>query len=169
LIGYRPEFAEQQAIQDMGETDVEVAQRLYAAAGDQFRPATDQKGHVITLADLLIIENGPTRDNPIGHTAIAITGYGLFSSGNGVPAGSSVSDYVLAQAARRDTTLYLLQTAPGQDAALAAIAMKITDPGKIGLILDNCAVRARYHYGCRTHPRCRSIIRNQLAARDRWY
>jgi RHS repeat-associated protein len=32
--------------------------------------------------DVAVIENGPTEDNPIGHTAICVTGAGVFSFGN---------------------------------------------------------------------------------------
>jgi hypothetical protein len=48
------------------------------------------------------IEYGPTQDNPIGHTAIALTG-------NTTPAGSSPTEYLLGQAKRRDTTLFYLK------------------------------------------------------------
>jgi RHS repeat-associated protein len=67
--------------------------------------------------DILVIENGPTQGNPIGHTAIALTGQGIYSFGNTTPAGSSPTEYLLDQAKRRDTTIFYLKTTPGQDAA----------------------------------------------------
>ncbi|HYO62717.1 MAG TPA: RHS repeat-associated core domain-containing protein [Pyrinomonadaceae bacterium] len=36
-----------------------------------------------TGLDMMIIENGPVPGNPAGHTAIALTGRGVFSMGNG--------------------------------------------------------------------------------------
>ena len=66
--------------------------------------------------DIVVIENGPTSGNPIGHTAIGVTGHGVASSGNGTPLGSSVSDYIHDQSGRRDTTVYIIPTTPEQDA-----------------------------------------------------
>ena len=44
----------------------------------------DADGHA---PDILVIENGPTEGNPIGHTAIAVTGQGVFSFGNSTKLG----------------------------------------------------------------------------------
>jgi len=74
--------------------------------------------------DIVVIENGPTRGqphvssdgNPIGHTAIGVTGHGISSSGNGTDLGSSLTDYLLDQASRRNTTVYIIPTTPEQDA-----------------------------------------------------
>ncbi|MGB8323369.1 MAG: RHS repeat-associated core domain-containing protein, partial [Candidatus Acidiferrum sp.] len=35
--------------------------------------------------DIAVVEGGPTKDNPIGHTALCVSGSGLFSFGNGFP------------------------------------------------------------------------------------
>lgn len=67
--------------------------------------------------DIVVIENGPTSGNPIGHTAIGVTGHGVASSGNSTPLGSSVTGYIHEQSGRRDTTVYIIPTTPEQDAA----------------------------------------------------
>ena len=66
--------------------------------------------------DIVVIENGPTNGNPIGHTAVGVTGHGVASSGNSTPLGSSVTGYINDQAGRRDTTVYIIPTTPEQDA-----------------------------------------------------
>jgi RHS repeat-associated protein len=55
--------------------------------------------------DIAVIENGPTKNNPVGHTAIAVTGQGVFSFGNDADLGSSFSAYLFREALRRDTTV----------------------------------------------------------------
>ncbi|MFZ6779015.1 hypothetical protein ACO0LD_19485 [Undibacterium sp. Ji83W] len=60
--------------------------------------------------DIMAIENGPTTGNPIGHTAIAVTGGGVYSFGNGTDLGSSVADYLAREANRRNTDLYIIKT-----------------------------------------------------------
>jgi RHS repeat-associated protein len=97
----------------------------------------DPDGH-----DILVIENGPTQGNPIGHTAVAVTGYGMFSFGNDTKLGSSTSEYVETQAARRDTTLYVIKTTPEQDKAVVDTMMKEDEKGGIGVVTDNCSSRS---------------------------
>ncbi len=75
-----------------------------------------------------MIENGPTNDNPIGHTAIAATGSGVYSFGNGVPLGSSLRAYLDRESARRDTEVSVIKTTGEQDAA--ALEFLETAPGK---------------------------------------
>jgi len=74
--------------------------------------------------DIAVIENGPTQGNPIGHTAIAITGQGVYSFGNGTPCGSSPSKYLQREAPRRNTVVYVIKTTPAQDAAALAELQK---------------------------------------------
>jgi hypothetical protein len=104
----------------------------------------------------MIIENGPTKDNPIGHTAIAITGRGVYSMGNGVQGnshvdsknniiGGSVKEYILDQSSRRNTTIIIIKTTAAQDAAAAksmedqAASKPMLTRDKIAT--DNCTVR----------------------------
>jgi RHS repeat-associated protein len=77
--------------------------------------------------DIAIIENGPTQGNPIGHTAIAVTGQGVFSFGNNTKLGSSLTDYVKREAPRRDTTITIIKTTPAQDKAAVDAALKQDD------------------------------------------
>ncbi len=118
--------------------DSEDAFCVYAIIGDPHRwnrfayavnsplVFTDKTG-----LDIMIIENGPTKGNPLGHTAIAVTGRGVFSMGNGETTtrydhkdkknniiGGGVSDYLDREAPRRDTTIYIVKTTPEQDTAI---------------------------------------------------
>jgi RHS repeat-associated protein len=93
--------------------------------------------------DIAVIENGPTglRDNPIGHTAMAVTGYGVFSYGNGVSPGSSLAAYLTRQAPNRHTRVHIIKTTPEQDAAAVAVlyGFGARPLGKVHI--DNCSSR----------------------------
>ena len=99
----------------------------------------DPDGHA---PDILVIENGPTEGNPIGHTAIAITGQGVFSFVNSTPLGSSTTDYLSQQSSRRDTTVYVIKTTPEQDQAAVNAAMQQDQKGALNVYPDNCSARA---------------------------
>ncbi|MDD5276961.1 MAG: RHS repeat-associated core domain-containing protein [Methylovulum sp.] len=95
--------------------------------------------------ETLVIFNGPTSGNPFGHTAIATTGSGVYSPGNNPndPSrnyqGSSLTDYLAVEAARRDTTVYALPTTPDQEkAVINYMKSKTTRPE---IFPDNCAAR----------------------------
>lgn len=92
--------------------------------------------------DIAVIENGPTKGNPIGHTAIAITGQGVFSSGNGYPAGYDALAYLAEQAGRRSSTVYVIPTTPAQDAAALAVLKANQRSGKIPMTFGNCSSRS---------------------------
>jgi RHS repeat-associated protein len=96
--------------------------------------------------DIAVIESGPTGlfNNPIGHSAIAVTGAGVYSFGNGWPAGSSLTDYLVANAEFRDTVVYVIHTTPDQDRAALAQLRKFPrnlphDRDK--MLEDNCSTR----------------------------
>jgi RHS repeat-associated protein len=92
--------------------------------------------------DIAIIENGPTKGNPVGHTSVAVTGYGVFSFGNGTPLGSSLADYIEREAPRRDTTISIIRTTPEQDKAVVeSILKQDAERGGIDKYPDNCALR----------------------------
>jgi RHS repeat-associated protein len=74
--------------------------------------------------DIAVVENGPTQGNPIGHTAVAITGQGVYSFGNNAKCGSSLAAYLLREAPRRNTIVYIIKTTPAQDAAALAELQK---------------------------------------------
>ncbi len=108
-----------------------------------------------TGLDILIIENGPTArgKNPAGHTAVAITGRGVYSFGNGRDEGNdkgniirgSLKKYIQRELPDRDTKVFLIKTTAKQDAAAAA-ALEMSDALAPGLdpsriAGDNCSVR----------------------------
>jgi RHS repeat-associated protein len=106
--------------------------------------------------DVLVIEQGPTAGNPVGHTAIAITGRGVFSFGNGDTLatdnkrnilGGNLSEYLDRETKRRDTLLYIIKTTPDQDAAIERKLREIArdEPALAqdkNLALDNCSSRS---------------------------
>lgn len=111
------------------------------AAGDPIR-LIDPDGR-----DIAVIENGPTVGNPIGHTAIAVTGAGVYSYGNGTPAGLSLQSYLLRESQRRDSDVYVIKTTPEQDAAALAYLRQFKDttlPKDFlsTYFVDNCSVRS---------------------------
>jgi len=84
---------------------------LYAYVANAPTSAIDPRG-----LDILVIEQGPTNRNPIGHTAIAITGRGVFSFGNGRELstdskqniiGGDVAGYIWRESRNRDTNIYI--------------------------------------------------------------
>jgi RHS repeat-associated protein len=96
--------------------------------------------------DIAVIENGPTSGNPIGHTAIAISGAGVYSFGNATPAGLPLTDYLKREASRRNTDVYVIKTTPAQDAAalkyLRSFPNTTLGGGLWHILVDNCAARA---------------------------
>lgn len=91
--------------------------------------------------DIAVIENRATGSNPAGHTAIAISGYGVISYGNNTQLGTDLADYVKREASSRETFIYVIPTTPEQDAA--ALAALLGEDGKLrGLLTDNCSTRS---------------------------
>src|SRR5690606_16910203 len=73
---------------------------------------------------------------------IAVTDSGVFSFGNSTPLGSSLSSYLLRQAAKRDTTVQVIKTTKDQDAAVIK-ALSTCGVGPLRNILsDNCSTRS---------------------------
>jgi uncharacterized protein RhaS with RHS repeats len=90
------------------------------------------------LATAIVI-NGPTQGNPFGHAAIAVTGSGLYSYGNATLPASSVTDYLLQQALRRDTDVIVINTSPTQEQAILEYLKHQKD--NVQAYPDNCAAR----------------------------
>jgi RHS repeat-associated protein len=93
-----------------------------------------------TGLDLLVIIGDRRTDsyNQFGHVAIAVSGAGVWSFGNGTAFGSSVNSYLNAQVRARDNFIFRISTTPEQDkAALEYLKNQKDDIGKI----DNCAAR----------------------------
>lgn len=111
-----------------------------------------------TGLDIMIIENHATDGNPTGHTAIAITGKGLWSFGNAdrgrvgerstefhdIVRGD-VKDYIIRELPRRDTTIFIIKTTEAQDNAAAGMLDAIAGSGKTltrdDIASDNCSTR----------------------------
>ncbi len=112
-----------------------------------------------TGLDIMIIENHATKGNPIGHTAIAITGRGVYSMGNADKEdrrdrrdnknnilGGGANDYLIRELPRRDTTIIIIKTTPEQDAAVdksmmdQASSKPVLAQG-VGILSDNCSTR----------------------------
>jgi RHS repeat-associated protein len=111
-----------------------------------------------TGLDIMIIENGATKGNPIGHTAIAITGRGVYSMGNAEKTdrhrdnknniiGGGVKDYIDREGPRRNTTITIIKTTLEQDAAVEkSMVEQARDKPKLesGIkitVADNCSTR----------------------------
>ena len=119
-------------------------------AGDQ-NPYSYVEGNPVRLIDpdgldIAVIENGPTSGNPVGHTAIAVSGSGVYSFGNGVKQGSSLAKYLRRESPRRNTRIYLIKTTSEQDAAalryLRSYRHMSLGGGLWDIASDNCAVRS---------------------------
>ena len=82
--------------------------------------------------------------NVAGHSAVAITGDGLYSYGTGQSLGSSVSDFLEDQVKYRDLMLTVIKTTPKQDAA-AVNYLTTEHPNEMDVSksLNNCAARTK--------------------------
>jgi len=111
-----------------------------------------------TGLDIMIIENGATKGNPMGHTAIAITGRGVYSMGNAEKTdrhrdnknnivGGGVENYIDREGPRRNTTITIIKTTLEQDAAVEkSMVEQARDKPKLesGIkitVADNCSTR----------------------------
>lgn len=68
--------------------------------------------------DTIILSGGPTDGNPLGHSAMAFTGKGIYSYGTNTPRGGNVISYLTDQAKRRSTTIRIIETTPEQEQAM---------------------------------------------------
>lgn len=93
-----------------------------------------------TGLDLLVILGDRRQGslNQFGHVAIAVSGAGVYSFGNGTRLGSSVDDYLNKQITIRDNYVFRIQTTPAQDKAVLDYLNSQKDD--VGYI-DNCASR----------------------------
>jgi len=106
---------------------------LYEYAGNSPTNFIDPLG-----LDIAVIWNGPTKDNPIGHVAIAVTGSGTWSYYNHTTHGSSLGGYLQRELPRRDSVVYVIPTSPAQDAAAIA-AFKKSEKAPYSTLRHNCA------------------------------
>ncbi|HEX6715743.1 MAG TPA: RHS repeat-associated core domain-containing protein [Pyrinomonadaceae bacterium] len=133
-----------------------------------------------TGLDIMVIENHATGgrpghssdSNPMGHTAIAISGRGVYSMGNADKElqrdsknnilGGSVKDYLERELPRRDTTIIIIKTTPEQDAAAAQkleeIASSRAQLTVSGILSDNCSVRVNEALDAAGVPKAPGIV-----------
>jgi RHS repeat-associated protein len=91
----------------------------------------------------LVLVTGGVRDgslNLAGHTAIGVTGAGIFSYGNDTPLGSSVISYITSQSDVRSQVITIIPTTAAQDAAVLKYLQGQGGMNSVGLV-NNCAVR----------------------------
>ena len=94
-----------------------------------------------------VVVNGTNSGNPFGHTAIATSGSGVYSFGNGTNLGSSLTDYLEREASKRNTAVIVIDTTPQQESAINNYLSGKSDdlpPWILGLIpdpTDTCATR----------------------------
>lgn len=140
-----PDWADKPEAVPYSSLDNPQSLNLYGYVNNNPLSKADADGHA---PDIAVIEDGPTNGNPIGHTAVAITGKGVFSFGTAEANGSltklggSTTDFLSNQSGRRDQTITIIKTTPEQDAAAATALMKQDAKGPINLYPDNCASRS---------------------------
>lgn len=69
---------------------------------------------------------------------MAITCEGIYSSGNDTPPGSSLTSYLIREAPRRDSAVYVIGTSEAQDAAALRVA-KATYSNSVPKTRGNCS------------------------------
>ncbi|WP_423062219.1 DUF4105 domain-containing protein [Citrobacter portucalensis] len=91
--------------------------------------------------DTLILSGRPTDGNPLGHSAMAFTGKGVYSYATSTKRGGDVITYLTDQARRRDTTAYTIKTTPEQEKEMINYINKNykADASDYGYITHNCA------------------------------
>ena len=71
-----------------------------------------------TGLDLVVVTGGRREaTNPFGHTALGVTGAGIYSYGNNTPLGSSPLSYLDSQSQFRDQQVTIIPRTPEQDRA----------------------------------------------------
>ena len=94
-----------------------------------------------TGLDLVVVTGGRREaTNPFGHTALGVTGAGIYSYGNNTPLGSSPLSYLDSQSQFRDQQVTIIPRTPEQDRAALDNLSRNSCRNCVGL-LDNCAVR----------------------------
>lgn len=89
-----------------------------------------------------VVVTGGRREatNPFGHTAIGITGAGIYSYGNNTSLGSSPLSYIESQSLLRDQLVTIIPRTPEQDQAALLNLSGNSCKNCVGTF-DNCAVR----------------------------
>nr|WP_281246093.1 RHS repeat-associated core domain-containing protein [Paracidovorax konjaci] len=94
-----------------------------------------------TGLDLVVITGGRRETtNPFGHTAIGVTGAGIYSYGNNTPLGGSPLGYLQSQSQFRNQQVTIIPRSPEQDQAALENLSQNGCRNCVGTF-DNCAVR----------------------------
>lgn len=94
-----------------------------------------------TGLDAVVVTGGRREaTNPFGHTAIGVTGAGIYSYGNNTSLGSSPLSYLESQNPLRDQLVTIIPRTPEQDQAALDNLSRNSCRNCVG-VLDNCAVR----------------------------
>nr|WP_281269564.1 RHS repeat-associated core domain-containing protein [Paracidovorax anthurii] len=94
-----------------------------------------------TGLDVVVITGGRREaTNPFGHTAVGVTGAGIYSYGNNTPLGGSPLSYLQSQSQFRDQQVTIIPRSFEQDQAALGNLSRNSCRNCVG-ILDNCAVR----------------------------
>lgn len=88
--------------------------------------------------ETVVVIGGPSGKNVFGHIAIATSGSGIYSSGTKHPFGSSFTDYIKDQASYRDSTAYIINTTPEEEAKIID-AFKARNKSGHNARSNNCA------------------------------
>ena len=101
----------------------------------------------VGLSTALIVGGPSVRDgrfNPLGHVAVATTGYGVISFGTQTIPGSNLTDYLVTQAGYRDSTVYIIDSTHEQEQIirdyLSRYNSKLPDVPSVNSY-DTCASR----------------------------
>ena len=94
-----------------------------------------------TGLDAVVITGGVRETtNPFGHSAVGVTGAGIYSYGNNTPLGSSPLSYLESQSQLRNQLVTIIPRTPEQDQAALDNLSRNGCKNCVG-VLDNCAVR----------------------------
>jgi len=85
-----------------------------------------------------VVIGGPAGKNVFGHIGIATSGSGIYSSGTKQPFGSSFTDYINDQASYRDSTVYIINTTPEEEAKIIE-AFKERNKARHDAKSNNCS------------------------------
>ena len=86
----------------------------------------------------------PDSINLLGHSAVALTGLGMYSFGNDTPLGMSTSEYIGKQSRLRDQVITFIPTTPEQDKQMQNYVAQFVDSKLSGsdfenILINNCA------------------------------
>jgi RHS repeat-associated protein len=90
-----------------------------------------------------VVIGGRAGMNLFGHIAVATTSSGIYSSGTKEPFGSSFTDYIRNQASYRDSTIYVINTTPEEEAKIIE-AFKERNKAGHNARLNNCSHQVSY-------------------------